>query len=153
MHETLDAGEICSRIVTIAPREMAVDDAAGLMRAHHVGCLVVVDDGPAGRRPLGILTDRDIVTAVVAQDVDPKTLRVGDVMSVDVASVREHDTLYDVLATMRSRGVRRLPVLGPHGVLAGILSQDDVLSAIAGQLQALAAVQVREQRHEAAFRP
>jgi hypothetical protein len=44
-------------------------------------------------------------------------------------------------------------VLGPHGVLAGILSQDDVLSAIAGQLQALAAVQVREQRHEAAFRP
>jgi predicted transcriptional regulator len=88
----------------------------------------------------------------VARDVDPKSLRIGDIMSANVAAVREHDTLYDVLSTMRSRGVRRLPVLGAHGVLAGILSQDDVLSAIAGQLQALAAVQVRERRQETALR-
>ena len=115
--------------------------------------MVVVEQGDGGRLPAGILTDRDIVTAVVAKDADPKTLRVGDVMSPGVATVREHDTLYDVLSTMRSRGVRRLPVLGAHGVLAGILSQDDVLSAIAGQLQALAAIQVREQRQEVAARP
>jgi CBS domain-containing protein len=153
MKEAATAGDVCARTVVVVPASLSVDGAARLMRERHVGCVVVVEQGDGGRLPAGILTDRDIVTAVVAQDVDPKTLRVGDVMSVDVASVREHDTLYDVLATMRSRGVRRLPVLGPHGVLAGILSQDDVLSAIAGQLQALAAVQVREQRHEAAFRP
>lgn len=153
MKEAATAGDVCMRHVVVVPASLSVDEAARLMRERHVGCLVVVEQGDGGRLPAGILTDRDIVMAVVARDVDPKALRVGDVMSVDVASVHEHDSLYDVLATMRRRGVRRLPVIGAHGVLVGILSQDDVLSAIAGQLQVLASVQGREQRHEAATRP
>jgi len=152
MKEAATAGDVCMRHVVVVPASLSVDEAARVMRERHVGCVVVVEQGDGGRLPAGILTDRDIVTAVVARDVDPKSLRVGDVMSVDVASAREHDTLTDALATMRRRGVRRLPVLGAHGVLAGILSQDDVLSAIAGQLQALASVQLHERRHEAASR-
>jgi CBS domain-containing protein len=152
MKEAATAGDVCTRNVVVAPASLSVDEAARLMRERHVGCVVVVEQGDGGRLPAGILTDRDIVTAVVARDVDPKSLRIGDIMSANVAAVREHDTVYDVLSTMRSRGVRRLPVLGAHGVLAGILTQDDVLSAIAGQLQALAAVQVRERRQETALR-
>jgi CBS domain-containing protein len=123
------------------------------MRERHVGSVVVVEMGDGGRLPAGILTDRDIVTAVVAKDVDPKTLRVGDVMSTTVAVVRAHDTLYDVLSQMRRHGVRRIPVIDAHGVLAGLVSQDDVLSAIAGELQALASVSQRGQHQEMRTRP
>jgi CBS domain-containing protein len=153
LREAATAGDLCTRDVVVAPPSLSVDEAARLMRERHVGCVVVVEQGDGGRLPAGILTDRDIVTTVVARDMDPKSLRVGDLMSVDVAAVREHDTLYDVLATMRRRGVRRLPVLDAHGALAGVLSQDDVMSALAAQFQALAAVLVREQRQEAASRP
>ncbi|MFM8769451.1 MAG: CBS domain-containing protein [Rubrivivax sp.] len=153
MREAATAGDLCTRHVVVAPPSLSVDEASRLMRERHVGCLVVVEQGDGGRLPTGILTDRDIVLAVVAKDADAKTLRVGDVMTATVASVRETDTLYDVLSTMRSRGVRRLPVTGAHGTLAGILTLDDVLNALAGQLQALGSVVGRERRQEFTARP
>jgi CBS domain-containing protein len=153
MREAATAGDLCTRQVVVAPPSLSVDEAARLMRERHVGCIVVVEQGDDGRLPTGILTDRDIVTAVVARDADAKSLRVGDVMTPTVASVRESDTLYDVLSTMRSRGVRRVPVTGPHGTLAGILTLDDVLNALAGQLQALGSVVGRERRQELNVRP
>lgn len=153
MKEAATAADVCTRAVVVAPPSLSVDEAARLMRERHVGCLVVVEAGDAGRLPSGILTDRDIVTAVVARDVDPKTLRVGDVMSPSPAVVREHDTLYHVLSLMRSRGVRRLPVIDAHGVLAGIVALDDVVAAMAGQLQAAAMVAGRERHQEAVVRP
>lgn len=148
MHETLDAGEICSRLVTIAPREMAIDEAAGLMREHHVGCLVVVEDSPAGRQPLGILTDRDIVTAVVARRVDPGRLTVGDVMVTALHTARSDDSMMDLMRLMRAKGVRRLPVLGSQGELIGLVTLDDVLDVLARQLALLASTIEAEQGRE-----
>ena len=153
MREAATAGDLCTRQVVVAPPSLSVDEAARMMRERHVGCIVVVEQGDGGRLPIGILTDRDIVLAVVAKDADAKTLRIGDVMTATVTSVRETDTLYDVLSIMRSRGVRRVPVTGPHGVLAGILTMDDVLNALAGQLQALGMVVGRERRQEFSVRP
>ena len=153
MREAATAGDLCTRQVVVAPPSLSVDEAARVMRERHVGCIVVVEQGDGGRLPIGILTDRDVVLAVVAKDADAKTLRIGDVMTAAVASVRETDTLYDVLSIMRSRGVRRVPVTGPHGVLAGILTMDDVLNALAGQLQALGMVVGRERRQEFSVRP
>lgn len=153
MKQAATAADLCTREVVACPPSLSVDEAARLMRERHVGSLVVVERGDGGRLPAGILTDRDIVTAVVAKDVDPKTLRVGDVMSTTVAVVRAHDTLYDVLSQMRRHGVRRIPVIDAHGVLAGLVSQDDVLSAIAGELQALASVSQRGQHQEMRTRP
>lgn len=153
MREASTVGDICVRHVAVAPPHLSVDEAARLMRERHVGCVVVVEQGDGGRLPSGVLTDRDIVTAVVAKDVDAKTLRVGDVMSPSVVTVREDDSLYDALTLMRHHGVRRLPVVGAHGVLAGLVALDDVVGALAGQLQAAALVVGRELRHEAALRP
>ena len=153
MREASTVGDICVRQVAVAPPHLSVDEAARLMRERHVGCLVVVELGDGGRLPSGVLTDRDIVTAVVAKGVDAKTLRVGDVMSPSIVTVREGDSLYDALTLMRHHGVRRLPVVGAHGVLAGLVALDDVVGALAGQLQAAALVVGREMRHEAAVRP
>jgi CBS domain-containing protein len=144
----MNAGELCSRIVVFAERDMDLVEAARLMRDHHVGSLVVVDDTGAGRVPAGILTDRDIAIAVVAKGVDPTTLRVGEVMSVDPVTVREQDDVLDALRAMRAHGVRRVPVIDAKGLLVGILALDDVLEVVAEELgelaRAIASARVRE---------
>jgi CBS domain-containing protein len=128
-------------------------DAARAMRNAHVGCLVVVDETPEGRLVAGMLTDRDIVTAVVARDVDPGTLRVGDVMTEDVVSVREEDSIHDVLATMQRRRIRRVPVTGAQQRLVGVISTDDLLRQLADDLQRLAQVLGEQVMVEQVTRP
>ena len=151
MNVPLTAGEVCTRVVVFADRGMMLDEAARLLRSHHVGSLVVVDAvGPAQRVVAGMITDRDIATAVVGAERDPHATRVGDVMSADVATVREQDSLLDVLAVMRRKKVRRVPVTGPQGELIGLVSTDDVLAIVAEQVQALAAAVAAAQQHEAA---
>jgi CBS domain-containing protein len=151
MNARLTAGEICTRSVVFTDRGMLLDEAARLMRSHHVGALVVVEERtPRERVVVGILTDRDIVTAVVALERDPKSFRVADVMAADVVTAREQDSLLDLLALMRRKKVRRLPVTGAQGELIGVVSIDDVLAAVAEQLQAVAAAIGAAQRHEVA---
>ena len=72
-------GKICERMVICAGTETTVQQAAKLMREHHVGSLVVVDAAAEGKRPLGIVTDRDIVVEVSALDLDVKVMTVGDI--------------------------------------------------------------------------
>ena len=72
-------GKICERTVICAGTETTVQQAAKLMREHHVGSLVVVDAAAEGKRPLGIVTDRDIVVEVSALDLDVKVMTVGDI--------------------------------------------------------------------------
>jgi CBS domain-containing protein len=148
----MNAGELCSRIVVFAEREMGLGEAARLMRDHHVGSLVVVDETGNGRVPVGMLTDRDIVVAVVAKDVDPRTLRVGEVMSGDPITVREQDGVLDALRMMRARGVRRVPVTDAAGALVGVLSLDDVLEEVAEQLGDLSRAIASERAREARVR-
>jgi CBS domain-containing protein len=130
----MNAGEICNREVVIAYREMGLTEAAKLMREHHVGSLVVVVDRAKERVPVGILTDRDIVVAAVAKELDVRKLTVGDVMSGGVFVVREQDGLAEVLRAMREHGVRRVPVVTPSGALAGLLTIDDLLELVAEEL-------------------
>ena len=153
MPEHLNAGDLCLRAVATALRTLEVREAARLMREQHVGCLVVVDDAHAGRVPVGMLTDRDIVTAIVAQGMDPGSLRVEDVMSAAPALAHHRDSIPDVLAAMRRSGVRRLPVVDGLGVLMGVLTLDDVLEAIAEQLSALVEAMRSGRTHEARLRP
>lgn len=137
MDERLTAGEICTRSVTIAFRQTTLNGAARLMRENHVGCLVVVDEAGGVRTVVGVLTDRDIVTAVVASDLDPRTLCVEDVMVTDLVTVREEDSLIDLMRTMRRKGVRRLPVVGRQNELMGVVALDDVLDILAQEFSLL----------------
>ncbi len=148
----MDVGEICNRVVVYAERDMPLTEAARLMREHHVGSLVVVDEGGAGRVPVGMITDRDIVIAVVGEEVEPGELRVGEVMGGALYAVRETDSMLDALKAMRHHGVRRLPVLTAAGTLAGIVTLDDALEVLAEQLNDLASVVARERQREAGTR-
>jgi CBS domain-containing protein len=130
----MNAGEICNREVVVAYRNMSLAEAAKLMREYHVGSLVVVVDRLSERVPVGMLTDRDLTVAVIAKELDPRKLNVGEVMSAELFTVREKDSVTDVLRLMRDRGVRRVPVLTHSGALAGIVTIDDVLDIVAEQL-------------------
>lgn len=137
MGERLTTGEICTRSVTIAFRTTFVDGAARLMRDNHVGCLVVVDEVDGRRIVVGVLTDRDIVTAVVAPGIDATTLTVDDVMTTDLVTAREDDSLIDLMRSMRRKGVRRVPVVGGQDELIGVVTLDDVLGVLSEELSLL----------------
>jgi CBS domain-containing protein len=153
MTQALTAGAVCTRDVSIAFRSTALHEAARSMRERHVGSLVVVDETPEGRVVAGLLTDRDIVTAVVAKEVDARTLSVEDVMSADVATVREDDSLHDVVAQMKRRRVRRLPVVTAQDRLVGMIAADDVLRALAADFQALVQAIGEQSKIEQLIRP
>ena len=146
----LTAGDLCTRTVVFTDAGMMLAEAARLMRTHHVGSLVVVEEqSPTQRLVAGMITDRDIATAVVAAERDPHAFRVGDVMSRDVLTAREQDSIVAVLAQMRRRRVRRVPVTGAQGELIGLLAIDDILAVVAEQMRALADAVGAAQRHEA----
>ena len=147
--------ELCTRnVVTVRPDdEIAL--AARRMRETHVGYLVVLESGvPAGTIPrvIGVLTDRDIVVEVVAQDADPRHVLVRDVMTRQPVVLEGFATLPAAMQEMRRVSVRRMPVVGKQGELLGVLSLDDALDVLSGELASLAGAIRNERRVESMLR-
>lgn len=133
----MNVGTICKRPAVTISSSDGVVRAAQLMRATHVGYLVVVEtDAVEGMmHPVGVLTDRDIVMTVVAREVDPKTLRVEDIMSARPITTGEDEPIAAAIGKMRKFGIRRLPVVNRRDELVGVLSMDNVLGALATETQ------------------
>jgi len=145
-------GAIRKREVVVAQRRTKVSEAARLMRKHHVGDIVVVDEVDGRQVPCGIVTDRDIVITVVAQGVDPEAITVGEMMSSEIVVGRETDGVADTIQVMRTKGVRRLPIVDARGTLVGIVTADDLLALLSDEMTSLTTMVVREQRRELVFR-
>ena len=146
-------GEICTRETVITTRETTVAAAARLMRQHHVGTLVVVDQVNGGKSvPVGIVTDRDAVVEVMATGLDPNAITVGDIMEQELVTAREHEGVLETMQIMRYKGVRRLPIVGKAGELIGIVSIDDLLEVLAEEFSELAKIFAREQTRETTTR-
>jgi signal-transduction protein with cAMP-binding, CBS, and nucleotidyltransferase domain len=116
-------------VVTIAP-DASIQEAARLMRTKKVGALVVV----SSRKPIGIITDRDITVDVVAAAGDPATTTVSKVMHRNPRVLREDQGLLDAVKMFSSTGVRRLPVVGRAGAVKGIVALDDVLMLLGTEM-------------------
>jgi len=144
----MSAGEYCNREVIIVEPTVSVTEAAVMMRRHHVGDLAVVEKAGEATRPVGIITDRDIVIEVMAQKLDPDSLLVKDIMSSEPVSVPETTSLLDTLGLMKQQGVRRVLVVADDGNLQGLLSADDAIELIAEQLNDLTQLVNREMTHE-----
>ena len=144
----MSIGEICNRETVFATTDSSIQQAAQLMREHHVGDLVVVEEKAGRRVPVGILTDRDLVIEILAKDVSANNVTVGDVMSSELMTARESDGLYETMQRMRAKGVRRVPVVDTNGALVGIVTVDDLLDLLADELTALARLLSREQARE-----
>ncbi|AJX91836.1 CBS domain-containing protein [Burkholderia pseudomallei] len=140
----MNAAEICTREVVACRRTDTVLDAAHLMRDRHVGDLIVVDDAGHAHAPVGMLTDRDIVLSLIAKEVDPAALFVGEIMSAPAAVVHEHDSLWTIAQRMRLTGGRRMPVVNADGALVGMVSVDDLLASVAALFDEIASISRRQ---------
>lgn len=149
----MTVGEICNRDVVVVPKGEMIVDAAKRMRTAHVGDLVVVEIREGRHVPIGIVTDRDIVIAAVAGDPDHiNYLIVSEVMTADLVTATEKDSVEAALRKMHEHGVRRLPIVDGTGALVGIVTLDDILRYITAQQSELVALVAREQLRERQYR-
>jgi len=114
--------EIMTRDPVTAEPDLPLDRAAAMMRDQGVGSLIVVHDDTA----VGILTERDIVTKVAAENRPPASVRVRDVMTSPVISVHPHEDVEVAARKMSARRIRRLPVV-QDGKLVGVVTENDIL--------------------------
>lgn len=148
----MSIGEICNRKVVVMQAEESVAEAARLMRDQHVGSVLIVDEQDGKRVPVGIVTDRDLVVEVIAPELDPEVITVGDIMMTGFAVVKEETGVFEAIQYMRAKGVRRLPVVDIEEKLVGIVTLDDLLILLSEELDALAKLVAREQQNEVAVR-
>jgi len=144
--------EICNRdVVIVRPNDTALE-AGKLMRQHHVGDVVVVEERGGVRVPVGVVTDRDLVVEIMAPELDPGVITAGDIMSPELVTVKENTGVFEAIQYMRAKGVRRLPVVNDSGGLVGILSLDDLLELLSEELLALANLVKHGQKKETVAR-
>ena len=144
--------DLCRREVVTCASDASIQQAAELMREHHVGDVIVAEDSGSGLRPVGIVTDRDLVVEVLAAQVDPDSISVGDLPTTELVTAREEDDVLPTIKLMCLHGIRRLPVVREDGTLAGIVTADDLTATLADALRDLGKLTVRERNREAELR-
>lgn len=144
--------DICTVQTVHCKREVSVQDAALLMRNHHVGDLVVVEQPNGEQVPVGILTDRDIVVSVIALGLDPASLLVGDIMTSELMTANEEDDVYETIDRMRFKGIRRVPVVNSLGGLTGIICIDDLIEFLAEEMGELSRISSNQLAREKQMR-
>jgi len=110
------------KVVTVRPDDTVVK-AAKLMEEKNVGSVVVVEN----RKPIGILTDRDIAIRVVAKKADINSILVKDVMTKKIVTGRDNQRVAELAKVMHENGIRRVPIVNKKGMLSGIITLDDLL--------------------------
>ena len=138
---------VCTLDVASCSPRISVLEAARLMRQKHTGDLVVVDGGE-DQEPIGVITDRDIVVEVLANDLNPATTTVGSIIRHPVVVAHDSEEPATALERMRTHGVRRIPIVSQHNRLVGILTVDDLLKLLATEASTLTEIVSRQQHHE-----
>jgi len=125
MEPAIRVREIMTRPVLTASVDLDVFAATNRMISANIGSLIVVKDG----KPIGILTERDLVKKVVAKAADPRELKVGEVMKSPLIKISPDASLRDAAVQMLKAGVKRLPVISEDDKLMGIITDTDLVSA------------------------
>ena len=117
--------EIMTSDVACCSRGTKLPEVARLMVEHDCGAIPVVDD-EKNRKPVGMVTDRDIVCRTLAEGKDPRELTAGDCMSEPCATVTSETSVEDCCHVLEENQVRRVPVVDSQGGCCGIVAQADI---------------------------
>jgi len=139
---------LVTRNVAAVDTSATVVQAAREMRNRHVGALVITEAQNGGLKPVGVITDRDLVVSVLAMDLVPGSLTVGEVMTAHPFTVRLDDDADLAIRRMRGLGVRRAPVVDLSGQLQGMFAVDDYLEHLANGLREVSILIAQERREE-----
>lgn len=134
----MDIASICRQDIITIDENASLQDAASLMRSQHVGALVVTADDAERPRVVGMVTDRDLAIEVLARNLAGADVRIGQLANRNLAAVPGSAGVAEAVSAMQRAGVRRLLVTEDDGQLAGLVSTDDLLDALAGELSGLA---------------
>ena len=137
---------LCTLDPVCCQRSTTAREAAVLMREHHLGDLVVVDDIDEDRVVVGVITDRDLAVDVMARGLDPAKTAVGSLMRTPVVLARDSEEVSVALSRMQVQGVRRLPVVDAHEKVVGVITLDDLLALNAANAAAIAEIVNRGRR-------
>ncbi|MFC6976770.1 CBS domain-containing protein [Halomicroarcula sp. GCM10025709] len=116
--------------------DQTAGNVATVMAEENVGSVIVEEDD----RPIGIVTDRDLVIHVLEPRRDPAEMTAADIMTETLSTVQGDMGLFEATAKMQADTVRRLPVVDDSGLIAGIITLDDILQLLTEELQNLASV-------------
>ena len=125
--ETKKVGTFMTRSVITLPKSAKVSSAARLMAERSISCIVIVDNN---NRPAGIITERDIVRRVLFANIDPKTKKLGDVMSSPVITASRETGIFDAMKTMQKNKIRRIVIVDTDGKLIGLVTQTDLFKGV-----------------------
>lgn len=146
------ARDIATHRVIQAEAAQSLREAARIMYRHQVSCLVVVGSRGQEKVPVGLVSIRDVATAVLLEGSDPDTTAIADIMSRPPVVCRDDNTLAELIAILRGSGLRRLPVVDADGVLVGIVTADDVIAAMAELMEDLARALIVDPQLDHAYR-
>lgn len=103
------------------PPDVTITEAVAAMNSHRIGSIVVVERG----RPVGIFTERDVLQRVVGGGLDPKAMRVRDVMTTNLVTISPETTIEQTMILFAEKHCRHLPVIS-GGRLLGLISIGDI---------------------------
>lgn len=127
-------GDYCHKPAVTISAGATVRAAAQLMQREGLGSLAVVD----GDRPVGIVSDRDLVLETLCHRLDPGAVTVGEIASGPLVTLSQDAPVREAARRIRRQALRRLGVVDGNGALVGILAADDLVSLAAAELSALA---------------
>jgi len=116
--------DVMSSPVVTADDSTPASDVAKLMEKHNVGCVIINDKNG---RPIGIITERDLVVRVVAKNLHPGEIKAKEIMSSPLVTISSEKTVSDAAREMSRLNIRRLGVMY-KGELVGIISSKDILA-------------------------
>jgi len=122
--------EIINRNPVCVTSDMTARDMADLMEIHNVGSVIVLQEG----KPVGIVTDRDLVIRCLSKNRDSNLCTASDIMTRAPRTMKETDGLYDCIRVMREAQIRRMPIVDEEGTITGIITFDDILSMLTKEL-------------------
>ncbi len=131
--------DICEKNVLTVPKDTSITEAAKLMKKHNVGNVVIVENNTnIKNHPIGILTDRDIVLKIVADEENANQISVADAITNEPFLLKGHQSINEALEMMCAKAVRRAPIVDNYDQVIGIVSTDDLLILMAEELSTLA---------------
>ncbi len=124
MRSDIPVKEVMTREVCTIRKSDSVHTLAKRMVEYGVGSAVVIENG----KPIGIVTEKDLISKIVARNRTPAKVKIEEVMTHPIITITPHTSLREAAMIMIKRGIRRLPVVDNSGNLVGIITDNDILS-------------------------
>jgi len=117
---------VMTKPVITVDKDSSVHETAKIMSRKGIGCIIVVEQ----KRPMGIATERDILSRVVAKSLDASKVKIKNIMSHPLITISGNTSIINAIRVMEKKNVRRLLVV-ERGKLVGIVTQRDLLRVLA----------------------